>query len=112
MRHGNVSYRKIPGLAEQQPVETEIPFTKRWPYRIESEYRILFESQDPAHATLEELPVPIDTDCIRRITVSQSMPQTVFNSIKSQIGPGLGKRICRSTLYRNETWIKTLGRQG
>ncbi len=44
-------------------------------------------------------------DSIRSITLSQSMPESVFKSINTQLGPKLGKRISRSTLFENKVWI-------
>jgi hypothetical protein len=33
------------------------------------------------------------------------MPESVFKSIKAQLGKKLGKRISRSTLFENKVWI-------
>ena len=105
LRHGKVVYRKVNKLRDRDLSDTRRPFIKRWPYRIEEEYRIIFESSDPSDAKRKELNVPISMDSIRSITLSQNMPESVFKSIKTQLGTKLGKRISRSTLFENKGWI-------
>ena len=104
-RHGKVVYKPLRGIQKSDLAESKMPFVKRWPYRIEEEYRIVYESSDPAAADRTELNIPISLECIRSITVSQAMPESVFKSIKSQLGTQLGKRISRSTLFESKVWI-------
>ena len=47
-RHGMVSYKPLRGIQKSDLAESKMPFVKRWPYRIEEEYRIVYESSDPA----------------------------------------------------------------
>lgn len=110
-RHGKVSYRKITKLRVRDLSAKRRPFLKRWPYRIEQEYRIIFESRSPADSDRVELNVPIMMNCIRSITVGQSMPESVFDSMKKQLGPKLNKRISRSTLFQNKVWINKFTKQ-
>lgn len=105
IHYDKVTYRKLHGVKATDLKEDNMPFIKRWPYRIEEEFRLLYESTNPAEKERSELVVPIEMNSIRSITVSQSMPETVFASIKSQLGAKLGKRISRSTLLENRTWI-------
>lgn len=104
-RHGKVSYKTLRGIQKSDLAESKMPFMKRWPYRIEKEYRIIYESSDPAASDRSELNIPISLESIRSITVSQAMPESVFKSIKSQLGTQLGKRISRSTLFESKIWI-------
>ena len=104
-RHGKVIYKKINKLRAGDLANEKRPFIKRWPYRIEQEYRIIFESSDKADAVLKELPVPISMDSIRSITLNQDTPESVFNSVKKLLGAKSEKRISRSTLFENKTWI-------
>jgi hypothetical protein len=106
IRHGKVIYKKINKLRAGDLANEKRPFIKRWPYRIEQEYRIIFESSDKADAAHKELPVSISMDCIRSITLNQETPESVFKSIKAQLGVKSEKRISRSTLFENKTWIK------
>jgi hypothetical protein len=104
-RHGKVVYKPLRGIQKSDLAESKMPFVKRWPYRIEEEYRIVYERSDPAASHRTELNIPISLECIRSITVSQAMPESVFKSIKSQLGTQLGKRISRSTLFESKMWI-------
>jgi hypothetical protein len=83
---------------------SRMPFTKRWPYRCEEEFRMLWESQE--HRDSYEL--DIDLSLIRRITISQHMPRPVYQTIKSYLKEAFAdpdKRIHRSTLLENKRWI-------
>lgn len=111
IRYGKVSYRKMHRITDTDLVDKKMPFIKRWPYRIEEEFRLIYESTNPADAERSELVVQIEMSSVRSITVSQSMPETVFASIKSQLGAKLGKRISRSTLFENRTWINKFKRE-
>ena len=106
IRHGKVIYKKINKLRAGDLANEKRPFIKRWPYRIEQEYRIIFESSDKADAGHKELPVSISMDCIRSITLNQETPESVFKSVKAQLGVKSDKRISRSTLFENKAWIK------
>lgn len=106
IRQGKVSYKKINTLRASDLSNKRRLFIKRWPYRIEQEYRTIFESSDKADAGLKELPVPISMDSIRSITLNQETPESVFKSIKAQLGVKSDKRISCSTLFENKTWIK------
>ena len=104
-RHGKVIYKKINYLRAGDLSNKQRPFIKRWPYRIEQEYRIIFESSDKTDAARSELPVSISMDSIRSITLNQDTPESVFKSIKAQLGAKSEKRMSRSTLFENKAWI-------
>ena len=72
---------------------------------VMEENRIIFESKDDANAELKEKKIKMSKESIRSITLSQDMPESVFKSIKAQLGKKLGKRISRSTLFENKVWI-------
>lgn len=83
----------------------DIPFTKRWPYRCEEEYRVLVET-DKKSSFFE---IDIDVNCIRRITISQQMPESIFQTIKSylrELKQNPDGKVNRSTLYENKRWIQ------
>jgi len=104
LRHGPVVYRKIGYLANHSIKVDRIPFTKRWPYRCEEEYRVIWEGSS-SNACYE---VEIDLRAITRITISQKMPAPVYNTIREYLREAFrdpDKRISRSTLYENRVWI-------
>ena len=105
-RWGVVQYRKIHSIPAGGVALDRMPFTKRWPYRCEEEFRILFESTTPSDRLLSERQLPIDLDqSIRSITIHQAIPPSVFETIKHLLGSKTAKRISRSTLLENQIWI-------
>jgi hypothetical protein len=109
IRHGSVAYRKIKDVDDLSIKSKDIPFTKRWPYRCEEEYRIIWEgdSDDTFHE------IEFDLRMINKITISQRMPKQVYDSIKEylkEVFADPSKRINRSTLYENQIWIKKFKR--
>jgi hypothetical protein len=104
--HKKVEYRKLSDIENKNAVinVNKIPFTKRWPYRCEEEYRIIAEtSTDEKYF---EIDIPLDS--INRITISQQMPEPIYATIKSYLKDLRGNpesRISRSTLYENKRWI-------
>jgi hypothetical protein len=102
-RHGKVSYKKLSEIEASSVPVSRMPFIKRWPYRCEEEYRIIWEGDTDADYVEIPIPLPI----IRRIVISQRMPQPVYESIKAFLReePGQESRINRSTLYENKRWI-------
>lgn len=104
VRHGKVFYRKINEIKKGEIEVSDIPFTKRWPYRCEEEYRIIWEGDIPCDQF--EINVPIS--CVNKITISQKMPEKVYETIKSLLQKTFkdpDKRINKSTIYENKIWI-------
>jgi hypothetical protein len=80
-----------------------MPFYKRWPYRCENEYRVIWEGN--TNDSKKEIDIPLSI--IRRVTISQRMPQQVYKTIKRILKdiPENTDRVNRSTLYENIRWI-------
>lgn len=101
-----VHYRYISDIKTKQPPLKLYPFTKRKPYRIEHEYRII------CLGTLKETvkKIPIQFDCIKKITFSPEISDNMFIT-KRKLLRKLFKRspkvlpINKSTVIRNENWI-------
>ena len=106
LRHEEVVYKKLLEV-EKKDYEIDIdkmPFTKRWPYRCEEEYRIILETD--LDNTFFDINIPLDI--IRRITISQRMPEPIYNTIKKHLKGLKGNpesKVNRSTLYENKRWI-------
>ncbi len=112
LHHGRVEYRKLPDIEKKNAVidVDKMPFTKRWPYRCEEEYRIIAESEDKSDFFEIDIPLTV----IRRITISQQMPEQVYATIKSylkEVTRNPESRISRSTLYQNTRWINRFKKQ-
>ncbi|OOQ61910.1 DUF2971 domain-containing protein [Mucilaginibacter pedocola] len=106
LKHGKVIYRKLSDVEKaDSPIDVDkMPFTKRWPYRCEEEYRIIVESN--TDETFFEIDIPLDV--IKRITISQHMPEPIYATLKNHLKGLRGdpkSRINRSTLYENKRWI-------
>lgn len=106
LRHKKVVYKKLSEIEDkntQLDIE-QMPFTKRWPYRCEEEYRIIVETN--SKETFFEIDIPLDI--INKITISQQMPEPIYATIKNYLKDLNGNaesRISRSTLYENKRWI-------
>ena len=105
VRWGDVDYKKISEVLYNPIKLDNIPFTKRWPYRCDYEFRILWEGE----TSLDTMEIDIDLSSINRITLTQKMYDVVSKSIQELLREKLGNRsikIVRSTLYENRRWIK------
>lgn len=106
LRHAKVQYRKLSDVENKKSIVEidQMPFTKRWPYRCEEEYRIIV-TDDSENDFFD---IPITLDIIKRITISQQMPEPVYKTIKEYLKSANGdpkRKINRSTLYENKRWI-------
>lgn len=104
LRHGPVVYRKLKDVKARSIVVEDIPFTKRWPYRCEEEYRVIREDSEGGAA----FEVDIDLRLIRKITISQKMPAPVYETIREhlrEVSRNPEKKINHSTLYENQIWL-------
>jgi hypothetical protein len=100
-----VAYKEIQQIRDQAAIALEdLPFIKRFPYRDEKEFRVIFVSEDEA---VEHKDCPIQLTCIRRITLSPWMSKALAASVKKTLKsiPGCAMiKISRSTLVDNDAW--------
>ena len=104
IRLGPVVYKRIKELDDRTIRVNAMPFTKRWPYRCEEEYRIIWESRKEAIG----YEVGFDLRMICKITINQRMPDQVYATIRDYLRSTFkdpDQKINRSTLYENKTWI-------
>jgi hypothetical protein len=105
VRMGAVDYKELQQLRDQVTIAlAELPFIKRYPYRDEKEFRVIFESSDNADQFKD---YRIELAWIRRITLSPWMPKTLAASVKDTLKslPGCSSlKIYHSTLIDNEAW--------
>jgi hypothetical protein len=109
VRFGPVKYKKISELRDATIDIDDIPFVKRWPYRCEEEFRIIWEGNcsDTCHE------IPFDLKIISRVTISQQMPEPVYETIRESLREAFDhpeKRVNHSTLYHNQIWINKFKR--
>ena len=102
IKHGKVDYVKIKDLPkEYRGKEDKIPFLKRWPYRNESEYRILYEAKKKQNSFW----LDIDYKLIKKVTVSQRLNKESFESLKKIIQEKYEITVNQSTVYKNDRWL-------
>jgi len=107
VKHRRVEYKKLSDIRDNQVEFVKMPFTKRHPYRCEEEYRLIVEND----CDLDFYEIEIPLNIINKITISQHMPQQIYNTIKTYLQEAFkdpDKRINRSTLYENKRWIGKL----
>jgi len=110
LTHRKVLYKKVNEVEMNGVPINRIPFTKRWPYRCEEEYRIIIASDTDN----EFYDIDIPLEIINKITISQQMPDQIYQTIKKYLKNIKGdpdSRINRSTLYSNKRWISCFRRQ-
>jgi hypothetical protein len=107
-RQGEIEYMTIENLESASLEFERIPFLKRWAYRDEKEYRIIYQH------TTEELQTKgfsVECNSIRRITLSPWLPRAVTDTVSAVIQslPGCKEiEIKRSTLIENSRWKKAI----
>lgn len=100
----SVKYRKIRNRRMKTLTKDELPFVKRYPYKDEKEFRILFIDEDEACDT-KRIDIPLN--CINRITLSPWMPRDLVEVVKQTIKSISGCQkleVYRSTIIETETW--------
>ena len=87
-----------------RPTTEKLPFVKRYPFKDEREFRIIYEHNEPM---LEAKDVPFEPSALSRVTINPWMPQAVFDSVRAQLleidgWPHVTVR--RTGLVDNEQW--------
>ena len=101
---GSMNYLTMTDARKKAFLVDELPFIKRYGYRPESEFRVLYTS---ATAELPALNFSIRISSIRSVSLSPWMHTTLSRSVVSAIRSvdGCNKlKVSRSTLISNEQW--------
>ena len=105
--HGAVEYKLIDEIETEQFTIDQLPFLKRYPFRDEDEYRILFGKKSASKFRSHTIPFPISF--IKEITLSNSLPKelrSVVVGLLKDIDGCEDIKISRSTLNENSRWKK------
>ena len=108
IRSGMVKYRQIQQLRAKPPAVEQLPFVKRFPYRDEKEFRIIFTDMKNE---LDFKDFDFDLGCIKRINLSPWTPKALSDSVKATIKSIDGCEaltLSRSTLVDNDQWKNCL----
>lgn len=107
--HGDIQakgmeYLSLPKAKQREFRIDELPFIKRYGFKPETEFRVVFTSQKEE---VSALPVPIRLESIRSISLSPWMHSTLSEStVKAirEIQDCAKLKVSRSTLISNEQW--------
>lgn len=108
VRVQEVKYLKLKEIRDKKVALSELPFLKRYPFKNENEFRMIYES---LNEKLPNLDIPIPLSCITRVTLSPWLHNALSPNLKRMIRSidGCSKLdLAKSTLISNEEW-KTLG---
>lgn len=101
----NVNYKTLDEMKALRQIDIyELPFFKRWAFRDEKEFRLLFECEDAAERFKS---VELKREWITSVTLSPWLPENLVVSVKAALKslPGCGKiRILSTSLRDNEGW--------
>jgi hypothetical protein len=109
-RCGLVVYKRNNTSDGWSPKTSEIPFLKRLAYRDEGEYRILFEDKEDL-VEIKEL--PLDLNCVSRITISPRLAKGLFQAVKEQLSSISSEPripIVQSSILDSALWRGRLGK--
>jgi hypothetical protein len=104
IRTGAVDYPKLTHSRLMPPALDALPFTKRYAFRHETEFRVIYESATTRHNTFD---IPVSLSLIARITLSPWLPPGLSDHVKGVLHaiPGCAQLgIVRSTLISNQEW--------
>lgn len=103
-----VKYVTLEEIRDMDLGSKDLPFLKRYAFKHEYEFRMLYES---ANRQVPKLDIPIPLSCIDKITLGPWIHPELFPHVKNllcSIHHCETIKIRRSTLIGNEEW-KTLG---
>lgn len=102
----DVNYVKIADIRKTQLSREKLPFLKRYPYKHESEVRLLWESSTEVKNTFS---FSIELQGITRVTLSPWLHPSLVRSVKETLKSIDGCRslsVYRTTLISNDEWLK------
>ena len=103
--HESVTYKTIDELENISPKIEALPFLKRFPFRDEEEYRLIYTSKETQHKLKD---IAIDLSSIERIVLSPSLHKSLAATLRATIKTIDGCkdiRIHRTTLNESKRWI-------
>ncbi|MBN1798658.1 MAG: hypothetical protein JW822_08765 [Spirochaetales bacterium] len=106
LNHGYIQYEEINKLHEVKVTIDKIPFMKRIPYRIEEEYRVIYEDNN----NQDNFSLYVDPiKCIEKIILSPDVSNNEIKELRHHWFKILKKtknRPHKTTIFKNNNWIK------
>lgn len=104
LRHGNVNYKTIKSIRQATPAIDQLPFLKRYPFRDEKEYRLIYEN---TNESVDSKEIDFDFNAVSKIVINPWMPEKILVSVKNAIHNLTdcnSLRIHRTTIVNNDEW--------
>jgi hypothetical protein len=105
LRLGMAQYEMLDNMRSGALAIDDLPFLKRYAFRDEREFRLLFESR----TALKSKDIPIPLDCIDRVTINPwlnvRLADAIFDTVRELEGC---TKLCigQSSLLNNGAWRK------
>lgn len=105
---GVVEYVLLKNFSNTVLSADKLPFVKRWPYRDEHEFRIIYS--DDKKDVLHYLDLP--DNCIEQISIGPQLDEKRFADIKAEIRMTSINvpKIYRTTILHNTRWINMINK--
>jgi hypothetical protein len=102
-----IKYVKLQDFKNAVNDISQVPFIKRWPYRHEKEFRIIWTGKRCSDNS-KYLPLP--KQGIEKIVLAPWIQDDAFDRIKKKIANkyGYDVRVERSSVLRNKRWLKMI----
>jgi hypothetical protein len=100
---GRVTYKPVDRIKRWLSDIDRLPFTKRWQYRHEEEFRLVYlgrEGESDANAK----GFAVNLDCIRRIQLNPWLPKSMVETVRSTVKSFRSVRVVQTTVLENEAW--------
>lgn len=107
---GDVRYLTLKQIAARRVSAGELPFLKRYAFKDEQEFRLLYRSEEPAPPFHH---IPIRHEWVRGVTLSPWLPENLIEPIKQALRalPGCTRvRLQRTNLRDHAEWKKAIER--
>ena len=107
VRHRKTTYLKFMEPKRFKELQLDdIPFCKRWPYRYESEYRVIKEFAEYGRTDISAfMDINVRTD-IEKVTLGPNIDDESYKEIKADLLRHGVKKVNRSTVLKSSTWFK------
>jgi len=105
IRHNLVSYKQVDELELNPPNINQLPFLKRYAFRGEEEYRVIYESSKMTSKKYYK--IPFEISWIEKIILSNSLPKELLSPIRETLCNIQGCEnldITRSLLNESNRW--------
>jgi hypothetical protein len=104
--HGPVKYKTLSRMRKKSSDLKDLPFLKRYAFKDESEYRVIYTSKQRVVKT-KNISIPLS--CIKKISVNPWAPKQFFNVIRDiirEIDGCSSIPIVKSLLINNKEWMQ------